>query len=195
MTTLANENGPRPPFQVRAPPYSPLGSAGALMLIACQEGHLSVVSGCSRARPQTSPGRTTMASLRCDFCGKGDLSVCQWLFEVGASADITRAAMMASLRCTLLPRRSSVGVSVVVRGGASADITRANNHCTPCRLLAKKVICRCVSGCSRWARPQISPGRTIMASPDKRCLLLWSSVGVPVVVRGGRVRRHHQGGR
>ena len=63
-------------------------------------------------------------------CQEGHLSVCQWLAEVGASADITRVTMMATpdVRCLLL--WSSVGMSVVVRVGASVDITRASNNGT-----------------------------------------------------------------
>ena len=95
-------------------------------------------------------------------CYNGHLSVCQWLFDVGASADITRASNDSFTPMYAACFKGHLSVCQwLFEVGASADITRAGNDgTTRCTLLAKKVICRCASGCSR-ARPQTSPGGTL----------------------------------
>ena len=64
-------------------------------------------------------------------CFNGHLSVCQWLFEVGASTDITRASNNGDTPMFVASWKGHLSVCQwLFEVGASADITRANNHGT-----------------------------------------------------------------
>ena len=62
-------------------------------------------------------------------CAKGHLSVCQWLFQVGASADITRATNYGDTPMYAACEHGHLSVCQwLFEVGAPVDITRANNH-------------------------------------------------------------------
>ena len=115
-------------------------------------------SGCSRwAWPETSPRRMMMAPLPCTRLYGGHLSVCQWLFEVGAAGDITKTDNYGSTPCTGLAMVAPVVCQWLfgwVRLETSPRRTDlATLPCTRLLMVAYPV----ASGCSRWARPEISP--------------------------------------
>ena len=115
---------------------------------------------------------------------QGELNVCKWLYDNRAAEDITKADNNGFSPILGLGGHLSV-CQWLFEVGAAGDIPRRMMKAAlPCRL-AKKVICRSASGCSRWAPPQSSPRRTILASVHARGLQCWPPVGVPVVVRGG----------
>ena len=163
-------------------------------------------------------------------CYGGHLSVCQWLFEVGAAGDIAKTNNSGYLPCIGLARWPPVGLPVVVRGGrgrrhyqdeqfrlhsmhiacegghlsvcqwlfevgAAGDIAKTDDDgYTPSTWLAGVATGRSASGCSRWARPETSPRRTMMATLPCIGLAKVATCRSAVVVRGGRGRRHHQDG-
>ena len=114
-------------------------------------------------------------------CGKAP-SVCQWLFEVGASSDIT-GANDGSLRCGLLAKKVISVCQWLFEVGAPA-ISPERTMMAPlrCTLLAKGHH-RCQWLFEVGASADITRADNNGTTPMAACK--WPSVGVSVVVRGG----------
>ena len=83
-------------------------------------------------------------------CWKGHLSVCTWLFEVGAAEDISTANKNG--RTPMYTARWEGHLSVcewLFEVGTAADITKASNDGTTPMLPLGEATRRCASGCSR----------------------------------------------
>ena len=64
-----------------------------------------------------------------EACEGGHLSVCQWLFEVGAAADITKANNRGSTPMHIACRGGHLSVCQwLFEVGAAGDITKTNNR-------------------------------------------------------------------
>ena len=132
------------------------------------------VSGCSMwARPQTSPGSND--GLMHAACVKGHLSVCQWLFEVGASADITRADNDGFTPMYAACMKGHLSGQWLFEVGVRRHHQGEQSWSPDVRCLHERSSVS-VSVVVRCARPQTSPGQTTMASFDARCLRERSSV-------------------
>ena len=82
-------------------------------------------------------------------CEKGHLSVCEWLYEVGAAEDITKASNNDGLPCRhrLLHGHLSV-CKWLFEVGAAKDIIKVarTSGTLPCASPARVATCRCASG-------------------------------------------------
>merc|ERR1712185_745868 len=62
-------------------------------------------------------------------CCKGDLSMCKWLFEVGAAADITKMTKNGATPMYIACEKGHLSVCKwLFEVGAAADITKATNY-------------------------------------------------------------------
>ena len=66
-------------------------------------------------------------------CWKGHLTVCKWLFEVGAAVDITKATNDGVTPMLIARQNGQLSVRKwLVEAGAAADITKSTNYGYTC---------------------------------------------------------------